>query len=102
MVGLGASEVINHAAPTFCIQVPIFEATDAIHRERKSGSRNGLHADARVCSTVDIEKMLVQKSPAGSLVFWFRVSAPVCHLNSKRGTRNRYGLANSNINAGQL
>jgi len=29
----GASSVISHAAPTFCIQVPIFDITDAIHSQ---------------------------------------------------------------------
>ncbi len=30
----GASSVINQAAPTFCIQVPMFDTTDAIHSQR--------------------------------------------------------------------
>ena len=30
----GASSVINQAAPTFCIQVPTFDTTDAIHSQR--------------------------------------------------------------------
>jgi hypothetical protein len=45
IVGLGASEVINHAAPTFCIQVPMLEATDAIQRARNNGCRSGLQAE---------------------------------------------------------
>src|SRR5689334_11900400 len=46
MVGLGAKEVISQAAPTFCIQVPMFEATAAIQRARKSGWRSGAQVDA--------------------------------------------------------
>src|SRR5215468_11395489 len=42
-------EVINHASPTSSIKPPTFEATAAIHRARKSGSRNGSHADAKLC-----------------------------------------------------
>ena len=34
MVGEAASDVINHAAPTLCIQVPTFETTVAIHSMR--------------------------------------------------------------------
>jgi hypothetical protein len=33
----GVSEVINHAPPTLCIQVPMFETTAAIHSARKTG-----------------------------------------------------------------
>src|SRR5689334_24416430 len=33
IVGLGANDVISQAAPTFCIQVPIFDATAAIRSE---------------------------------------------------------------------
>jgi hypothetical protein len=45
MMGEGTSEVINHTPPTSCIHVPMFEATDAIHSERKRGCRRGLQAD---------------------------------------------------------
>ena len=44
-VGLGASEVISHAAPTFCIQVPMLDATDANHRARNRDCCSGLQAD---------------------------------------------------------
>jgi hypothetical protein len=37
IVGEEASDVINHAAPTFCIQVPTFDTTVAIHNARKMG-----------------------------------------------------------------
>src|SRR5262245_47417428 len=43
------SEVINHASPTSSIKPPTFEATAAIHSARKSGSRKGAHADAKLC-----------------------------------------------------
>ena len=45
IVGLGASDVISHAAPTFCIQVPMLDATDANQRARNSGWRRGFQAD---------------------------------------------------------
>jgi hypothetical protein len=36
---------MSHAAPTFCIHVPMFEATEAIHSARNKGSRRGLQVD---------------------------------------------------------
>jgi hypothetical protein len=45
IMGDGASEVINHAAPTSCIHVPMFEATEAIQSARNRGCCKGLHAD---------------------------------------------------------
>jgi len=39
------SDVINHASPTSCIHVPMYEATDAIHSARKIGMRSGAQAD---------------------------------------------------------
>src|SRR5207244_11195523 len=49
MLGEGAREVISHAAPTFCIQVPTLEATEAIQRARKTLWRNGLQGDLLPC-----------------------------------------------------
>jgi len=46
MSGDDVNEVISHPAPASCIQVPMFEATEAIQRARKSGWRNGLQADS--------------------------------------------------------
>src|SRR4249919_3958260 len=43
--GEGVREVISHAAPTFCIHVPIFDVSDAIQRARNTGSRSGSHAE---------------------------------------------------------
>src|SRR5262245_26762829 len=43
------NEVISHASPTSSIKPPTFEATAAIHSARKRGSRNGPHADAKLC-----------------------------------------------------
>jgi hypothetical protein len=40
------SEAISQPAPASCIQVPMFDPTEAIQRARKSLWRNGLHADA--------------------------------------------------------
>jgi hypothetical protein len=45
IMGEGISEVINHTPPTSCIHVPMFEATDAIHSERKRGCCRELQAD---------------------------------------------------------
>src|SRR5271169_1907761 len=39
------SWVISHPAPTFCIQVPVYEITAATQSERNSGSCNGAHAE---------------------------------------------------------
>ena len=44
--GEGVSDVINHASPTSCIHVPMYEATEAIHNARKSDTRSGPQADA--------------------------------------------------------
>ena len=44
----GVSDVISHAAPTFCIQVPMFETIVASQRARKTGWRNGLQAEADI------------------------------------------------------
>jgi len=45
--GEGASVVINQSAPTLCIQVPTFDATDASHNARNNGCDNGVNADDR-------------------------------------------------------
>ena len=39
------SEVISHAAPTFCIQVPRLDASAAIQSAKNTRRRNGAHAD---------------------------------------------------------
>ena len=39
------SWVISQPAPTFCIHVPVYEITAALHKERNSGSRNGAHGE---------------------------------------------------------
>src|SRR5437588_157742 len=43
--------VMSQPAPTFCIQVPMYEMTAAPHRERNSGSFSGAHAEVscRTC-----------------------------------------------------
>jgi hypothetical protein len=48
IVGVGAREVISHAAPTFCIQVPMLDATDANQSARNNGWRRGLQAVAGI------------------------------------------------------
>src|SRR5258705_1553198 len=44
--GDGDSEVIAHAAPTFCIQVPMLETSEAIQRARNTGCDSGAQADS--------------------------------------------------------
>src|SRR5262245_20178624 len=44
--GEAETELISQAAPTFCIQVPIFDAEEAIHILRKTGWCSGLQAEA--------------------------------------------------------
>jgi len=40
-IGHAPSETISHAAPTFCMNVPMSETTSARSRLRKVGVRNG-------------------------------------------------------------
>jgi len=42
------SEVIAHAAPTFCIQVPMLETSEEIQSARNSGCDSGAQADSAV------------------------------------------------------
>src|SRR5438132_8737747 len=46
--GDGESEVIAHAAPTFCIHVPTLEMSEAIHSARNTGCDSGAQADSAV------------------------------------------------------
>src|SRR5258705_805328 len=46
--GDGASDVIDHAAPTFCIHVPTLEMSEAIHSARKTGCDSGVQAESAV------------------------------------------------------
>ena len=39
------SDVINHAAPTSCIKVPMLENVDASQSARKIGTESGAHID---------------------------------------------------------
>jgi hypothetical protein len=48
--GDGVNEVISHPAPTSCIQVPMFEVSEAIHRARKVGWCNGRQVDGLTAS----------------------------------------------------
>ena len=41
MSGEAERSVISHAAPTFCIQVPMFEVSEAIHSHRNIARRKG-------------------------------------------------------------
>src|SRR5258705_12298832 len=46
MKGDGESEVMAHAALTFCIHVPMLEMSDAIHSARNTGCDSGVQADS--------------------------------------------------------
>lgn len=59
-MGEGANEVISHTAPTPCLHVPRFEATDTIHRARKRGCRGGLQTDEVSISGRDYGRTLPQ------------------------------------------
>ena len=45
------NDVISHAAPTFCIQVPRLEASAAIHSARKTSRRSGAQDDDGAAAT---------------------------------------------------
>src|SRR4029077_8097782 len=46
--GDGESDVMAHAALTFCIQVPMLETSEAIHSARNTGCDRGVQADSAV------------------------------------------------------
>src|SRR2546427_271777 len=48
MKGDGESEVMAHAALTFCIHVPMLETSEAIHSARNTGCDSGVQADSAV------------------------------------------------------
>jgi hypothetical protein len=48
----GAKVVINQAAPTSCIQVPIVDTADANHKARNTGCRRGFHIDVDTAGAV--------------------------------------------------
>jgi hypothetical protein len=50
MTGDEVSDVISQPAPASCIHAPIFEVSEATHRARKSGWRNGRQVDALTAS----------------------------------------------------
>jgi hypothetical protein len=50
ITGDEVSEVMSQAAATSCIQVPTFDASEAIHRARNNGWRNGLQTDTVIAS----------------------------------------------------
>ena len=45
--GDGDSEVISHAAPTFCIQVPMFDTSAAIEIHRNTRCVSACHTEVR-------------------------------------------------------
>src|SRR5258705_8206686 len=58
--GDGESEVIAHAAPTFCIQVPMLETSDAIHSARNTECDSGAQADSAVVPSPPILQLDVE------------------------------------------
>src|SRR5262245_23718566 len=58
--GDGESEVIDHAAPTFCIHVPTLETSDAIHSARNTGCDSGAQAEPAVPSLPPILQLDVE------------------------------------------
>src|SRR5258708_36302574 len=46
--GDGESEVMAHAAPTFCIQVPMLETSEEIQSARNTGCDSGAQADSAI------------------------------------------------------
>ena len=49
-IGELVSEVISQPVATFCIQLPVYEITAAIHRLRKSGSRKGERTESWIAT----------------------------------------------------
>jgi len=41
---------MSHAAPTFCMNVPMFDTIPAIHSQRNTVMRSGAHADCGATS----------------------------------------------------
>src|SRR2546428_682164 len=58
--GDGESEVIAHAAPTFCIHVPTLEMSEAIHSARNTGCDSGAQAAPAVSSLPPILQLDVE------------------------------------------
>src|SRR5216684_2832573 len=58
--GDGESEVIAHAAPTFCIQVPMLETSEAIQSARNTGCDSGAQADSAVVPSPPILQLDVE------------------------------------------
>jgi hypothetical protein len=53
MSGEADRDVMSHAAPTFCIHVPMFDATDAIQSQRKTSWVRGDHAERGLAVLTD-------------------------------------------------
>jgi hypothetical protein len=64
MIGELDSEVMNHAALVLCIQVPMFDISDAIHMARKAACRNGAQADL-VFGAADVSAAPCASSASG-------------------------------------
>src|SRR3989475_12336050 len=58
--GDGESEVIAHAAPTFCIHVPVLEMSEATHSARNTGCDSGAQAAPAVPSLPPILQLDVE------------------------------------------
>src|SRR5258705_4854770 len=60
MKGDGESEVMAHAALTFCIHVPMLETSEAIHSARNTGCDSGVQAESAVRSSPRIFELDVE------------------------------------------
>ena len=88
-MGDGVSRVISHAAPTFCIQVPTFDTTEAIQRARNTGCRSGLHGETLSCPSGGSVLDCARSVCAGRLIlgFIFLAVSPtslICQTRSAR------------------
>jgi hypothetical protein len=70
------SEVISHAAPTFCIQTPKFATRDANHRDLKRDDRRGAQVDTGTSPALDIDAPL---HPEALSLFGSIISESVLH-----------------------
>src|SRR5947199_9398028 len=58
--GDGESEVIAHAAPTFCIQVPMLETSEEIQSARNTGCDSGAQADSALVRSPPIHQLAAE------------------------------------------
>src|SRR5579862_3786704 len=74
------NEVISHAAPTFCIQVPRLEASAAIQSARNTRWRSGAHDEGGV--TAPVSWRGVWRAPPNTI-------EPLIQIRSSESMSNR-------------